>query len=87
MIEWMCAQGRWNPEVGIIFDAAVRHRRATVRSNHDARPDDSTLHTGAVRPPTGFVERLFFISPLAGHGTLLILRNEHRYDMRRANFR
>ena len=70
MIEWMCTQERWNPEVAIIFGAAARYRRATVGSSHDdAHPDNSTLHTGAVRPHTGFVESLFFISPRTGHGS------------------
>ena len=47
MIEWMCTQERWNPEVAIIFGAAARYRRATVGSSHDgAHPDNSTLHTG-----------------------------------------
>ena len=55
MIEWLCTQERWNPEVAII-GAAARYRRATVGSSHDgAHPDNSTLHTGAVRPHTGFV--------------------------------
>ena len=63
MIEWMCTQERWNPGVAIIFGAAARYRRATVGSSHDdAHPDNSTLHTGAVRPHTGFVESLIFIS-------------------------
>ena len=70
MIEWMCTQERWNPEVAIIFGAAARYRRATVGSSHDdAHPDNSTLHTGAVRPHTGFVGSLFFISPRTGHGS------------------
>jgi hypothetical protein len=70
MIEWMCTQERWNPEVAIIFGAAARYRRATVGSSHDdAHPDNSTLHTGAVRPHTGFVESLFFISSRTGHGS------------------
>jgi hypothetical protein len=64
MIEWMCTQERWNPEVAIIFGAAARYRPATVGSSlDDAHPDNSTQHTGAVRPHTGFVARLFFISP------------------------
>jgi hypothetical protein len=70
MIEWMCTQERWNPEVAIIFGAAARYRRATVGSSkNDARPDNSTLHTGAVRPHKGFVESPFFISPRSGHGS------------------
>ena len=56
MIEWMCTQERWNPEVAIIFGAAARYRRATVGSSHDdAHLDTSALHTGAVCPHTGFV--------------------------------
>jgi hypothetical protein len=63
MIEWMCTQERWNPEVAIIFGAAARYRWATAGSSHDdAHPDDSALYTGAVRPQTGFVGSLFFIS-------------------------
>ena len=38
-------------------------------SHDDAHPDNSTLHTGAVRPHTGFVGSLFFISPRTGHGS------------------
>jgi hypothetical protein len=64
MIAWMCTQERWNPEVDIIFRAALRYRRTTAGSSlDDAHPDNSTLHTGAVRPHTGFVESHFFISP------------------------
>jgi hypothetical protein len=37
MIEWMCTQERWNPEVAIIFGSAVRYRRATPGSSHDTR--------------------------------------------------
>jgi hypothetical protein len=71
MIEWMCTQENWNPEVAIIFGAAARYRRATAGSSHDyAYPDNSTLHSGAVRPNTGFVGSLFFISPRTGHGSL-----------------
>ena len=70
LINWMCTQDRWNPEVAIILGAAARYRRATVGSSHDdAHPDTSTLHTRAVRPHTGFVESLFFISPRTGHGS------------------
>jgi hypothetical protein len=70
LIDWMCTQDRWNPEVAIILGAAARYRRATVGSSHDdAHPDTSTLHTRAVRPHTGFVESLFFISPHTGHGS------------------
>jgi hypothetical protein len=70
MIEWICTQELWNPGVAIIFGAAARYRRATVGSSHDdAHPDNSTLHTGAVRSHTGFVESLFFISSRMGHGS------------------
>ena len=70
MIEWMCTQERWNPEVAIIFGAAARYRRATVGSSHDdAHPDNSVLYAGAVRPQTGFVVSLFFTSPRTGHGS------------------
>jgi hypothetical protein len=59
-----------NPEVAIIFGSAARYLRATVGSSHDdAIPDNKTLHTGAVRPHTGFVESLFFISSRTGHGS------------------
>jgi hypothetical protein len=62
MTEWMCTQERLNPKVAIIFGAAARYRRATVGSSHnDAHPDNSTLHTGAVRPHNDFVGSLFFI--------------------------
>jgi hypothetical protein len=70
MIELMCTQRRFNPEVAIIFGAAAPYRRDTVGSSHDdAHPDNSTLHTGAIRPHTGFVESLFFISPRTGQGS------------------
>jgi hypothetical protein len=60
MIEWMCTQGRWNPQVAIIFGAAARYRRATVGSSHDdAHPDNSTLHTGAVRPVLAMAVRKY----------------------------
>ena len=59
-----------NPEVAIIFRAAARYRRDAVGSKHDdAHPGNSTLHTGAVRPHTGFVESPFFISPRTGHSS------------------
>ena len=35
-------------------------------SHDDAHPDNPTLHTGAVRPHPGFVERLLFISSRNG---------------------
>jgi hypothetical protein len=39
MIEWLCTQGRWNPEIAIVFGAAARYRRATTgSSHHDANP-------------------------------------------------
>jgi hypothetical protein len=67
MIEWLCTQERWNLEVTIIFGAAARYRQATAGSSHDdAHPDNSALHRGAVRPNTGFVGSLFFISPRTG---------------------
>jgi hypothetical protein len=73
MIEWICTQERLNPEVAIIFGAAARYRRAAVGSSHDdAHPDNSTLHTGAVRPHAGFVGSLFIISSRTGHGSLQV---------------
>jgi hypothetical protein len=70
MIEWLCTQEILNPEVAIIFGAAARYRRATAGSSHDdAHPDNSTLHTGAIRPHTGFVVSLFFIFFRTGHGS------------------
>jgi hypothetical protein len=75
MIEWTCTQELWNPEVAIIFGAAARYRRDTVGSGHDdAHPDNKTLHTGAVRPHTGFVKSLFFISPRTGHGSSKVFK-------------
>jgi hypothetical protein len=68
MIERLCIQRRWNLEVTIIFGTVARYFRATVGSSYDdAHPDYSALHTGAVRPHSGFVESIFFISPRAGH--------------------
>jgi hypothetical protein len=74
LVEWLYYQKRLNPEVTILFGAATRYRRATVGSSHDdAHPDNSTLITGAVRPHTGFVGGLFFISPRTGHGSFHVL--------------
>jgi hypothetical protein len=33
----------------------------------DTHPDKLTLHTGAARPHSGFVENLYFISPRTGN--------------------
>jgi hypothetical protein len=45
----LCTQERWNPELVKIFGTAARYRRATVGSSkNDARPDNSTLHTGKI---------------------------------------
>jgi hypothetical protein len=75
MIEWTCTQKRWNPEVAIIFGAALRYRRATVGSSHNgAHPDNLTLHTGAVRPHAGFVESLFFILSRTGNGSSQVFK-------------
>jgi hypothetical protein len=75
MIEWIGTYERWNPEVAIIIGAAARYRRATVFSSHDdAHPDNSTLHTGAVRPHTGFAGSLFFISPCTGYGSSQVFK-------------
>jgi hypothetical protein len=53
-----------------MFGDAARYRRAKVNSSHDgAHPDNSALQTGAVRPYTGFVGSLFFMSPRTGHGS------------------
>jgi hypothetical protein len=69
-VKWLCTQERWNPEVAIIFGAAARYRRPTVGYSHDdAHPVNLALHTAVVRPHTGFVESLFFISPHTGHGS------------------
>jgi hypothetical protein len=64
-VEWLCTQERWNPEVTIIIlGAAARYRRTTVGSSHDGVfPDNSTLHTGMVRPHTGIVEPALHIAP------------------------
>ena len=56
-VEWLCTHGRWKPEVDIIFGAAARFRRTAAGSTHDAHQDNSTLHTEAARPHTGFVGR------------------------------
>jgi hypothetical protein len=67
-VEWLYAQERFNPEVAITLGAEARYCRATVGSSHgDARPDNSTLHTGAVRPHTGFVGGLFSKWPRTIH--------------------
>jgi hypothetical protein len=69
-VEGLRTQERWNPEVAIILGAAARYRRATAgRSHGDLHPYSSALHTGAVRPHTGYVGNLFFISPRTGHGS------------------
>jgi hypothetical protein len=70
MIEWLCTQECWNPEVAIIFGAVARYRRAKVGSSHDdARTVNSAPHTGAVRPHTGFMASLLFILLSKGHGS------------------
>jgi hypothetical protein len=46
------------------------HANHTADSSHDAaHPDNSTLYIGVVRPYTGFVASLFFISPRTRHGS------------------
>jgi hypothetical protein len=70
MIEWLCIQERYNPEATIILGAAALFRRAIVGSSHDdAHTDNLALHTGAVRPHTGFVGKICFTSPRMGHGS------------------
>jgi hypothetical protein len=72
MIEWLCTQERWNPEVAIILGAAARFFRASPGGSRDAaHPDNSALLTEAVHLHTGFVgvRSLFFISLRAGHGS------------------
>jgi hypothetical protein len=65
MIEWLCTQDRWNPEVASIFGAAARYRRVTVGSSHDdVHPDKSELHSGAACPHSGFVESSFSYRPV-----------------------
>jgi hypothetical protein len=74
MIEWLCTQERWNPEVAIMLGAAERYRRAKVgRSHDDAYPDNYTQHTGAVHTHTGFVVRIFFISSRTGRGSSKVI--------------
>jgi hypothetical protein len=64
MIEWLWTQKRRNPEVAIILSTAAPYRQATKGSSHDdARPDSSMLHTGVVRPHSGFVGTLLYIAP------------------------
>jgi hypothetical protein len=68
MIEWLCTHERLNPEVAIIFCTAARYRRATAGSSQDdAHPDSSVLHTGTVRPHTGFVGSRSFLTLCTGH--------------------
>jgi hypothetical protein len=68
MTKRLCTQERWNSKVAIICGTVALYRLASVGSSHDdAHPDNSTLHMGAVRPHSGFVENLFFISPRTGH--------------------
>jgi hypothetical protein len=57
-------------EIAIIFGAAARYSRATVGSSRDdADLDNSTLHTGAIRPHTSFVGSVFSMSSRTGHGS------------------
>jgi hypothetical protein len=79
-VDWLYTRERWNPEVVIIFGAAARYHRDTVGRNHDdAHLDNSALHTGAVRPHTGFVENLFrHIAPY-GPWQFAIARNSFSY--------
>jgi hypothetical protein len=60
-VELLCTQKRWNPEVVIIFFSG---QRLCLR----ALGYFAAAH-GAVRPNTGFVGSLFFISPRTGHGS------------------
>ena len=69
-VGWLYTLEGLNLDVVNIFGAAARYHQVAVGSSHDdAHPDNSTLHTGAVRPNTGFVASLFFISPRTGHGS------------------
>jgi hypothetical protein len=53
-----------------LFGTAASYHRAAIGSSHDnARLDNSTLHTGAVRPHPGFLESLFFTTPRASNRT------------------
>jgi len=64
MMEWLCTQERWNSEVVIVFGTAARYRQDIVGSSHDdAHSDNSALHTGAVRPHSGFVKKPLHIAP------------------------
>jgi len=70
MIEWLCIQERWNPEVAIIVGTAACYHRAAVGSSHDdAHPDNLTLHMGALRTHPVFVESLILISSRTGTRT------------------
>jgi len=74
IIEWLCTQECWIPEVATILGAAARYRRAAIGSSrNDAHPDNSALYAGAVRSHTGFVESLFFILSRTGHGRSKVL--------------
>ena len=59
-------------EVLLVYHITV-HSCIDRSSHDDAHPDNSTLHTGAVRPHTGFVGSLFFISSRTGHGSSQVL--------------
>jgi hypothetical protein len=69
-IEWLWTQERMNPEVVIIFGTVACYRRAAVGSSHgDVHPGNWRCTRGAVRPHSGFVVSLFFISPRTGHSS------------------
>jgi hypothetical protein len=74
IIEWLCTQECWIPEVATILGAAARYRRAAIGSSrNDAHPDNSALQAGAVRPHTGsgspphrLCRELFAVRPHTG---------------------
>ena len=70
MIEWMCTQEHWNPEVAI--NLARRHATAGLQLAAVMMTRIRIIQRctrGRFAPHTGFVESLFFISPRTGHGS------------------
>jgi hypothetical protein len=58
MIDWLCTQEHYNPEVAIVFGKAARYRLAAVSITQRF-----THRGGSFLSHFGFVENFFFISP------------------------
>jgi hypothetical protein len=75
IIEWLCTQERWNPEVASILGTAARYRLANLGSSYDnTHPDNSALHAGGGSSPLRLCGQLLL--HIAPHRkTLQIIRH------------